>query len=113
MRSSRPWRQRTAFLALYGALLASPAFGAPDAPAATWEADFAAIAVETDRATTLSREELQRLVAECDRLRPIIEALPETPRKVYRRRLEMTRNLYLFALEAMDKSAELPAEGFR
>ena len=97
------WRRRTALAVLVGSLLAHMALGAvPAALATTWEDAFAQVVAETDRAATLSREDLQRLVAECDRLRPGIEALPETPRKVYRRRLERTRELYLFALEAME-----------
>jgi len=113
MRSISPWICWVVLVVLFGSLLASPVVGAPGDPAAAWEKDFAAVAAKTDRVTVLPREELQRLLAECDRLRPIIEALPETPRKVYRRRLEMTRNLYLFALENMEKPTELPGEGPR
>lgn len=98
-----------AFLALIlGALpfhsVPSRAVEGHDAPAAvSWEAAFEAICAKTPEVMAMSREELQAMVAECDRLRPQIEALPETPRKVYRKRLEMTRNLLLFTLEAKEK----------
>jgi len=100
-----PWRRLASLVALLGVLAAAPS------SAATWEDDLTAVITQTDRVMTLSPEELQRLVAECDRLRPLIEALPETPRKVYRRRLEMTRNLFLFTLDAKGKPAgTLPAD---
>ncbi len=71
---------------------------APALPA--WVADFEAVCARTPEVMALAPEELQRLVAECDRLQPHIEALPESPRKVYRKRLELTRKLLIFALEA-------------
>jgi len=49
---------------------------------------------------SLSREELQLLIARCEKLKPIIEGLEETRRKVYRKRLEMCRNLLVFVLES-------------
>lgn len=97
-----------AFLALIlGALplrtLPARADDVTDTPtAAPWETAFEAVCAKTPEVMTLSREELLALVTECDRLRPQIEGLPETPRKVYRKRLEMTRNLLLFTLEAKE-----------
>lgn len=108
---SRRWYRPAARGLLFTALLAGPAWSAPVGAAeetvarASWEADFEAVCARTPEVMALSREELQQLVAECDRLRPQVEALPETPRKVYRKRLEMTRNLLLFALEAREPPA--------
>jgi hypothetical protein len=97
---------------LFALLLVSPAWTAAAAAEETgapgrssWEADFEAVCARTPEVMALPREELLRLAAECDRLQPQIEALAETPRKVYRKRLEMTRNLLLFALEAKEQPA--------
>ncbi len=102
---------RRLLLLLTALLLIAPAASAgadtPEAPAPpAWQAEFDAVCAKTPDVMHLSREELQRLVAECDRLKPLVESLPESPRKVYRRRLEMSRNLFLFTLEA--KEAETP-----
>lgn len=74
--------------------------------AAAWETDFAELCSKTSEVMSFSRAELQRLVAECDRLQAQIETLPETPRKVFRKRLEMTRKLLIFALEAKSQPAQ-------
>jgi hypothetical protein len=76
--------------------------GAETPSSAGWEAEFEALCARTPEVMSLSREELQRLLADCDRLQPQVEALPESPRKVYRKRLERARNLFLFTLEAKD-----------
>lgn len=107
---NRRWSRLVVLGALLALILGAPPFRSlptcaadgTDAPAASWEAAFEAICARTPEVMALSREELQAMVAECDRLRPQIEALPETPRKVYRKRLEMTRNLLLFTLEAKE-----------
>lgn len=74
------------------------AISEPTPPA--WGSEFEALCARTPEVMSLSREALQQLVAECDRMQPLVEALPESPRKVYRKRLELTRKLLLFALEA-------------
>lgn len=96
----RSWKRSVILAALIGILLAGSAFGAEPTPAASaWEEDFAKVCASTDRAMTLQPGELRQLIAECDRLKPFIEALPPTPRKIHLRRLEMTRDLFLFTLE--------------
>jgi hypothetical protein len=47
----------------------------------------------------LSTGELSSLVEKCDRLQKIIETQDETVRKVFLKRLQMCRNLYIFALD--------------
>jgi len=99
------FRRISALLALlFGVLAALPL------AAGTFEDDFALVVAQTDRVMTLSTQELQRLVTECDRLQPLVEALPESPRKVYRRRLEMTRKLFIFTLEAKENPTGTPSE---
>jgi hypothetical protein len=65
-----------------------------------WKADFEDICAKTQDAMALTREELRSLVDRCDRLRPRIEKLDESASKVYLRRLQMCRDLYVFALES-------------
>jgi hypothetical protein len=50
-----------------------------------------------------SPEELRKLVERCDKIKPLIEKLGETERKVYLRRLEMCRELFVFTLESKEK----------
>jgi hypothetical protein len=51
----------------------------------------------------LPADELKTLIAGCDKLKPVIEALEETPRKVYLKKLQMCRNLLAFVLETKEK----------
>ena len=53
---------------------------------------------------TLSTDELRALVARCDRLKPRVEALDPSRRKVYTRRLQQCRDLYRFVLESRDRA---------
>lgn len=103
----RSWKGRGILAVLFGILLAGSTFGTEASPAAaTWKEEFAKVCASTDHAMTLPPEELRRLILECDRLKPFIEALPPTPRKVNLRRLEMTRNLFLFTLENRKRPPE-------
>ena len=65
-----------------------------------WVQDFNDICAKTPDSMSLSREELQSLIARCEKLKPTIEGLEETRRKVYRKRLEMCKNLLVFVLES-------------
>ena len=64
-----------------------------------WRTDFDAACAQSDDAMALSSNELKKLIEQCDRLQKIIEAQDETVRKVYLKRLQLCRNLYVFVLE--------------
>lgn len=105
MLSCQPPRRLVFSFLLLAALALTPcvahvadAISEPTPPA--WSAEFEALCAITPEVMSLSLEALQQLVAECDRMQPLVEALPESPRKVYRKRLDLTRKLLLFALEA-------------
>jgi hypothetical protein len=92
-------------------LLALAGAGGPDrAPALAraaaadeeWLAEFEAICARTQDAMTLATDELRALVARCDRLRPKVDALDPTRRKVYQRRLQQCRDLYRFVLDSRE-----------
>ena len=93
----------TGFAALGGAQVAGErgSSSAQSAPAKeTWRKEFDDICSKTEDSMTLSLEELGSLIARCDALRPKIEKLDETPKKVYLKRLRMCRGLYAYVLES-------------
>jgi hypothetical protein len=73
-----------------------------------WRTDFDATCAQSNDAMDLSVPELKKLIEQCDRLQKIIEAQEETVRKVFLKRLQMCRNLYIFVLET--KVQEQPAK---
>jgi len=92
-------------------LLASPAiprgtmdsFGTAYAQQ-NWRTEFDEICSKTQEADALTAEELKQLIERCDKLKEQIETLDETQRKVYLKRLQMCRDLYMFMLETKDKN---------
>ena len=64
-----------------------------------WRTDFDATCAQSNDAMALSVPELKKLIEQCDRLQKIIETQEETIRKVYRKRLQLCKNLYVFVLE--------------
>jgi len=70
-----------------------------------WRQEFEIVCSRTEEAMTLSTDELKVLIKRCDKLKPVIDGLPESPRKVYLRRLQLCRDLYAFVLESKEKDA--------
>lgn len=78
-------------------LLASPAAAiAQD----DWKKEFEDICSQTQDSMSFTPEELKGLVSRCDALRPRIEKLDESQKKIYLKRLHMCQDLYAYALEA-------------
>lgn len=67
-----------------------------------WQKEFEDICSKTQDAMAFTPDELRTLVARCDTIKPLIENLTETPRKVYLKRLRMCRDLFVFALESKE-----------
>jgi hypothetical protein len=65
-----------------------------------WRTDFNSTCAQSNDAMALSMADLQMLIEQCDRLQKIIEVQDETVRKVYLKRLQLCKNLYVFVLEA-------------
>ena len=89
-----------------------PAFpGAPGLPGASgiahaqddWKKEFEELCAKTQDSAEIPPDELKKLVDRCDLLKTRIEKLDETQRKVYLRRLQMCRDLYVFVLESREK----------
>jgi hypothetical protein len=70
------------------------------AVAEDWRAEFDDICSKTQDAMALSSDELRSLLARCDKLKPEIERLDPSVRKVYTRRLDACRALYRFVLDS-------------
>jgi len=101
VRNSRFFRVFFVLLCICAAQPFSPVWNtSPVHAEEQWQADFAELNAKTTDVTNLSVEELQALIGRCDKLKPAIDALEETPRKVYTKRLEMTRKLLVFVLES-------------
>lgn len=64
-----------------------------------WKTEFEVVCAKTQDPGALSDVELKSLIERCDRLKPLIEKLDETQKKVYLKRLRMCRNLFVFILE--------------
>lgn len=69
-----------------------------------WKAEFDRVCGQTDNAAEMSLDALKKAIQECDALKPRIEALEATPRKVYLKRLQMCRNLFAYLLEGKEKA---------
>jgi hypothetical protein len=75
-------------------LTMQPAYGVD-----SWRTDFDTACAQSNDAMALSMPELKKLIEQCDRLQKIIEAQDETVRKVFLKRLQLCKNLYVFVLE--------------
>jgi hypothetical protein len=64
-----------------------------------WKKEFEDVCAKTQDAMALPTDELKALVVRCDALKPTIEALDESARKVYSRRLKACRDLYQYVLD--------------
>ena len=67
-----------------------------------WKTEFNRVCGQTDNAADMSVDALKKAILECDALKPRIEALEATPRKVYLKRLQMCRNLFVYLLEGKE-----------
>ncbi len=68
-----------------------------------WKKEFEDICSKTQDAMVYSPEELRAFIERCDKIKPLIERLDDSQRKVYLRRLQMCRDLFAFALESKEK----------
>lgn len=84
------------------AVLSDGLFASPAAAIAQddWKKEFEDICSQTQDSMSFTPEELKGLVSRCDALRPRIEKLDESQKKIYLKRLHMCRDLYAYALEA-------------
>jgi hypothetical protein len=75
------------------------------AGAQPWEKEFHAVCSRTDDAMILNIEELRNFIARCDAMKGQIEKLPEPRRKIFLKRLQMCRDLFVFTIETRNKTS--------
>jgi hypothetical protein len=99
----------TVAVVLAGALLAgSPDCRLPGGPGLqanawaedAWRTEFDDVCSRTSDAMNFTVAELKLLVERCDKLKPQIEALEPSARKVFLKRLQMCCDLYRYVLES-------------
>ncbi|MBP1732236.1 MAG: hypothetical protein H6Q55_2665 [Deltaproteobacteria bacterium] len=69
----------------------------------SWQKEFDDICSKTQDAMLFNVEELRNLIARCDALKPRIEKLEASERKVATKKLSVCRDLYEFVREAKEK----------
>jgi hypothetical protein len=69
----------------------------------SWKNEFEDVCSKTQDAMAFSPDELRSLIARCDKLKPVVEKLDETQRKVFLKRLKLCRDLFFFVLESKEK----------
>lgn len=67
-----------------------------------WRREFDSICSKTQDADTFSPQELKELISRCDELKPRIEKLEESHRKVALKRLKMCRDLFVYVLQSKE-----------
>jgi hypothetical protein len=67
-----------------------------------WKKDFDQVCSQTDNAMTMTVEQLRDYVSRCEKIKPAIEALEPSPRKVYLKRLQLCRDLYKYVLDSKE-----------
>ena len=96
-------------------LLLPAAFAAETGGAdADWRAEFEVVCSQTDTSSSLGDEELALLIARCDKLAERIGAETEVVRKVFLKRLQRCRDLFVYVLDtrkAAGPQATSPPEG--
>jgi hypothetical protein len=66
---------------------------------ADWKNEFEDICAKTQDAMSYTTAELRVLIDRSDKLKPIIEKLDATERKVYLKKLQICRDFFIFALD--------------
>ena len=65
-----------------------------------WKTEFEDICSKTQDSMEFTPDELKSLVDRCDALKPRIEKLDETQKKIYLKRLQMCRDLLVFVMQS-------------
>jgi len=76
--------------------------------AEAWLAEFESTCAKTNDAMELSTQELSLLIESCTRLQKVIETQEESLRKVYSKRLQLCKNLYVYVLDYKKNRQQSP-----
>jgi C4-dicarboxylate-specific signal transduction histidine kinase len=85
-------------LAVCAGLLVNSFAWAEDA----WKQEFEQVCAQTDNAMNMTVEQLREYVTRCEKIKPAIEALEPSPRKVFLKRLQLCRDLYKYVLDSKE-----------
>ena len=80
----------------------------PAAASEEWLAEFNESCARTSDAMNLSREELQSLIAKCERVLKAVQLQDEAVRKVYQKRVQKCLDLFRYVLETKGADAKEP-----
>jgi len=83
-----------------------PAAPAADVAQEDWKTEFEDICSKTQDSMAFTTDELKSLVDRCDALKPRIEKLDESQKKVYLKRLQMCRDLLVFVMQSKPEKAK-------
>lgn len=67
-----------------------------------WKNELDDICSKTQDAMAFTADQLRDIVARCDKLKPTIEKMEDTQRRVYLKRLRMCRDLFVYVLETKE-----------
>ena len=67
-----------------------------------WKKEYELLCSQTDSAMSMSVEQLRNFVSRCDKIKPAIEALESSPRKVFLKRWQLCRDLYKYVLDSKE-----------
>ena len=73
-----------------------------------WKGDFETVCSKTQDAMTFSVDELKDLIVKCNKLKPLIEKLDESQRKVYLRRLQLCKDLFVLCSNQKKRNDHAP-----
>jgi hypothetical protein len=80
-------------------ILCSALSAAPAEDAAAWRQEYDSLCGRTLETEGMTEQELVQLLGRCDKLKPRIENLEATERKVFLRRLQLCCDLYRYMLD--------------
>jgi hypothetical protein len=90
-----------AFAAFFGESIALSA-----QPSAAWRTEFDDICARTNDTDSMSKEELKSLIERCDKLKPELENLDPSARKLWTKRLQLCRDLFAYVLETKEQQGD-------
>jgi hypothetical protein len=68
-----------------------------------WKKEFDDVCSKTEYSMAMSPAELKQLLERCDKLKLIIDTQDESTRKVFRKRLQLCRDLYDYVLRTKEQ----------
>jgi hypothetical protein len=71
-----------------------------------WKKEFETVCCQTDNAMNMTVEQLRDSVNRCEKIKPAIEALEPSPRKVFLKRWQLCRDLFKYVLDSKEAAKD-------